>query len=222
MLAEIGARYRPAKGATAIVMDPRDGELLAVANWPRVDANHVTQAPGLGAPEPRRADLLRAGLDLQGVHHGRRARGRQGHAETRSSSCPRRSWSPTAGSARRTARAYGTLDASGIIQKSSNIGTIMIGQRLGAHALRPVGAPLRLRQADRRRPARRADRHRAAALEVLRLLDGQPADRPGRGGHADADGDRLRGDRQRRHPAPAADRQGGRRQADAAAEGAAA
>ena len=45
MLAEVGARYRPAKGATAIVMDPRDGELLAVANWPRVDANSVGDAP---------------------------------------------------------------------------------------------------------------------------------------------------------------------------------
>ncbi|MEA2126659.1 MAG: hypothetical protein QOI80_3441, partial [Solirubrobacteraceae bacterium] len=45
VLAEIGARYRPAKGATAIVMAPRDGELLAVANWPRVDANHVSDAP---------------------------------------------------------------------------------------------------------------------------------------------------------------------------------
>jgi cell division protein FtsI (penicillin-binding protein 3) len=44
VLAQVGAVYRP-KGATAIVMDPRDGKLLAVANWPRVDANDVTGAP---------------------------------------------------------------------------------------------------------------------------------------------------------------------------------
>ena len=41
---------------------------------------------------------------------------------------------------------------------------------------------------------------------LVGLLDRQPADRPGRVGHADADGDRLRRDRQRRHPARAAHR----------------
>ena len=45
---------------------------------------------------------------------------------------------------------------------------------------------------------------RAGARPLLGLLDGQPADRPGRARHAAADGERLCGDRQRRHPAPAA------------------
>jgi cell division protein FtsI (penicillin-binding protein 3) len=44
VLADVGAQYRP-KGATAIVMDPSDGELLALANWPRVDANQPGAAP---------------------------------------------------------------------------------------------------------------------------------------------------------------------------------
>jgi cell division protein FtsI (penicillin-binding protein 3) len=44
VLAQVGATYRP-KGATAIVMDPRDGDILAMANWPRVDANDVGAAP---------------------------------------------------------------------------------------------------------------------------------------------------------------------------------
>ena len=43
---------------------------------------------------------------------------------------------------------------------------------------------------------------------VLGLVDGQPADRPGDLGHADADGPGLRRDRQRRHPARAAHRRG--------------
>ena len=51
-----------------------------------------------------------------------------------------------------------------------------------------------------------------AARRILGLDDGQPADRPGALGDADADGRRLHGDRQRRHPAPpAADREGRRR-----------
>ena len=52
---------------------------------------------------------------------------------------------------------------------------------------------------------------------LLGLVDGQPADRPGPRGHADPDGGRLRGDRQRRRPAHAAHRRAHRRQAGAAA-----
>ena len=44
VLSATGAKYRP-KGATAIVMDPRNGEVLAMANWPRVDANAPSAAP---------------------------------------------------------------------------------------------------------------------------------------------------------------------------------
>jgi cell division protein FtsI/penicillin-binding protein 2 len=44
VLSEVGAEFKP-KGATAIVMDPRDGSLLAVANWPQVDANRPGAAP---------------------------------------------------------------------------------------------------------------------------------------------------------------------------------
>jgi cell division protein FtsI/penicillin-binding protein 2 len=44
VLAELGQKYQP-KSATAIVMDPRDNEILAMANWPRVDANQPGSAP---------------------------------------------------------------------------------------------------------------------------------------------------------------------------------
>jgi cell division protein FtsI (penicillin-binding protein 3) len=44
VLGEVGEKYRP-KGATAIVMDPRSGRILALANWPRVDANAPAAAP---------------------------------------------------------------------------------------------------------------------------------------------------------------------------------
>jgi cell division protein FtsI/penicillin-binding protein 2 len=44
VLAEVGQTYTP-QGATAVVMDPRTGEILALANWPRVDANNVDGAP---------------------------------------------------------------------------------------------------------------------------------------------------------------------------------
>ena len=44
VLAGVGKEYSP-KGATAMVTDPRTGEILALANWPRVNANDVSAAP---------------------------------------------------------------------------------------------------------------------------------------------------------------------------------
>jgi len=40
----VGQVFRP-RGATAIVMDPQTSEILALANWPRVDANNPAGAP---------------------------------------------------------------------------------------------------------------------------------------------------------------------------------
>jgi cell division protein FtsI/penicillin-binding protein 2 len=42
-LAEVGEAYAP-KGATAIVMDPRSSEVLAMANWPPVDPTDLSRA----------------------------------------------------------------------------------------------------------------------------------------------------------------------------------
>src|SRR5207302_9710002 len=44
VLAGVGAQYSP-KGATAIVMDPNSGAILALANWPRVNANDLAGTP---------------------------------------------------------------------------------------------------------------------------------------------------------------------------------
>jgi cell division protein FtsI (penicillin-binding protein 3) len=44
VLAGVGEQYSP-KGATAIVMNPNTGAILALANWPRVNANDPSAAP---------------------------------------------------------------------------------------------------------------------------------------------------------------------------------
>ena len=44
VLAQVGVKWRP-KGATALVMDPYSNTILALANWPRVDANDSAGAP---------------------------------------------------------------------------------------------------------------------------------------------------------------------------------
>ncbi len=43
VLAEVGETYSP-KGATAIVIDPRSAQILAMANWPPVDPNDLAGA----------------------------------------------------------------------------------------------------------------------------------------------------------------------------------
>jgi len=43
VLAEVGETYAP-KGATAIVMDPRSSQVLAMANWPPVDPSDLSSA----------------------------------------------------------------------------------------------------------------------------------------------------------------------------------
>jgi cell division protein FtsI/penicillin-binding protein 2 len=43
VLAEVGETFAP-KGATAIVMDPRNSQILAMANWPPVDPNDLSSA----------------------------------------------------------------------------------------------------------------------------------------------------------------------------------
>ena len=44
VLAGVGAKFQP-KGATAIVMNPNNGAILALANWPRINANDPSAAP---------------------------------------------------------------------------------------------------------------------------------------------------------------------------------
>ncbi len=55
VLAGVGAEYSP-KGATAIVMNPNTGAILALANWPRVNANNPSAAPSWASED--RAVLL--------------------------------------------------------------------------------------------------------------------------------------------------------------------
>jgi cell division protein FtsI/penicillin-binding protein 2 len=129
VLAGVGAQYSPQR-ATAIVADPRTGDLLAVANWPRVDANNPFSAPlkywenlAVGfSYEPGStfkaitvAGALQDGLitpstlfDIPPVLH---VYDRQIHdAEL---------------------HGYETLSVAQILQKSSNIGADLIGERLG-------------------------------------------------------------------------------------------
>ena len=151
------------------------------------ERQRARRRPRLRAPEPRDRRHLRARLDVQGVHRRRRARGERGHARDRVQ--PRADDHGRRPRDRRVAparlrHAQHAPDPRAVLQRRRDHDR-PAARRQG---LRPVGAPLRLRPADRDRPPGRGAGHRAPARALLRLLDGQPADRPGHRGHADADG----------------------------------
>jgi cell division protein FtsI/penicillin-binding protein 2 len=131
ILAEVGAKYSPAQGATAIVMDPRDGELLAVANWPRVDANNVDQAPAWARQDRAVQTSYEPGSTFKAFTMAGALEDRKVTPdETFQLPAQIQVADRTIGEAH--GEGYGTLTASQIIKYSSNVGTIMIGQRLGA------------------------------------------------------------------------------------------
>ena len=80
VLSAVGRVFNP-KDATAIVMDPRSGAILAMANWPQVNANDPASASAGSSAEPRRRLRLRTGLDVQGRDRCRRAAAGPGHAD---------------------------------------------------------------------------------------------------------------------------------------------
>ena len=205
------ARVFEPKDATAIVMDPRTGAVLALANWPQVNANDLGDAspealedravsfdyePGSTFKVVTVSGALQQGLITPStpfnIPDQIQVADRTIHDDTE--------------------HPEETLTTAQILARSSNVGAIKIGDARGRRTLQragctasasacPTGVDL---------PGEEPG-VTLAARTVLGLLDGQPADRPGRARDADADGERLRGDRQRRHPAPAAHRRVDRR-----------
>jgi cell division protein FtsI (penicillin-binding protein 3) len=129
-LGEVGEAYAP-KGATAIVMDPRDSQLLAIANWPPVDPSDLENA----TPE----DLMNRATGFNYEP------GSTFKAFTVSAALEEGVVTPTSGFtippslqvADRTiedAEEHGTenLSVAEILAKSSNIGAVEIGLQLGA------------------------------------------------------------------------------------------
>ena len=130
VLQSVADEYNP-KGATAIVTNPKTGAVLAMANWPKVDAND----PGGAPPEATQNRAL--GMTYEP--------GSTFKAFTVAAALEDKKVEPTtsfnlAPTIQVADRVIGeshergpiTLDTSGILAESSNVGAITIGQRLGA------------------------------------------------------------------------------------------
>ena len=129
VLSEVGQLYQP-RGATAVVMDPRNGEVLAMANWPRVDANKIGDAPAYARVNRAVGFTYEPGSTFKAFTVA-------GALEERLVT-PRTKF--TIGSTiqvadRTIGEAHdgggGTLTVADILAQSSNVGTVTIGLRLG-------------------------------------------------------------------------------------------
>ena len=143
-------------------------------------------------------DTFEPGLDLQGRDDGGGARGPEGRCPAPPS--PAR---PTITRYDRTLRDAHerpavTLTASEILAQSSNIGTVLIAERVGADAAAGLDRAVRVRQPHRHRLPGRGGGPRPAARALVGHLDHQHPDRPGHRRHAGPAHARLRRRRQRR------------------------
>jgi cell division protein FtsI/penicillin-binding protein 2 len=129
VLAEVGQAWRP-KGATAVVMDPSSGEILALANWPRVDANNLGGAPEYAAQdravgfnyEP--GSTFKAFTVAGALEDGVVKPDDVFHLPPTITVADRQI---------KEAHDRGAIDltTAQILKTSSNVGTVLIGQRLG-------------------------------------------------------------------------------------------
>ncbi len=128
-LQRVGAKFRP-KGATALVMDPRNGELLAVANWPRVDANDLGEAPDYARQNRAVGFNYEPGSTFKAITVAGALEAREVTPETAFDLPPQIQVADrTIGESH--PRGYVNLTTSEILAQSSNVGAIKIGMKLG-------------------------------------------------------------------------------------------
>jgi cell division protein FtsI/penicillin-binding protein 2 len=130
VLAGVGAQYQP-KGATAIVMNPQTGAILALANWPRVNANDPAGAPSWANQDRAVSFNYEPGSTFKAITVAGALNDGLVTPSTQFNIPPQLQV------ADRTihdaeAHGYETLSVAGILKVSSNIGADLIGMRLGA------------------------------------------------------------------------------------------
>ena len=129
VLSEVGQAFSP-KGATALVLDPRDGAILALANWPRVDANDIGSAPAWARQNRAVASSYEPGSTFKPVTIASALEEGIIRAQMRFD-VP----SQIQVADRVVHEAHeggnGNMSVADILARSSNVGTVMIGLKLG-------------------------------------------------------------------------------------------
>lgn len=126
----LGDKYQPV-GATAIVMNPADGDVLAMASWPPVDPTDLTEA------DPEQLSNLATGLTYEPGSTFKAFTVAGALEEGLVTPDTTFDLPPTIQVADRTIEeshegGFGTLSVSQILAFSSNVGAVTIGLELGA------------------------------------------------------------------------------------------
>jgi cell division protein FtsI/penicillin-binding protein 2 len=130
VLQEVGAKFQP-KGSTAVVMDPRNGDVLAMANWPRVDNNDRASAPDYANQNRAVAFNYEPGSTFKAFTVAAALEDGLVTPETRFDLPPQIQVADrTIGESH--PRGYVNLSVKEILAQSSNVGAIKIGMKLGA------------------------------------------------------------------------------------------
>lgn len=130
VLEGVGATYRP-KGASAIVLDPRTNEVLAMANWPRIDADNPGAAPAWAQQNRATGYTYEPGSTFKAFTVAGALQDGKVTPDT-SFNLPAQIhlYDRTIGNAH--PRGPATMTTSQILAESDNVGAITIGLRLGA------------------------------------------------------------------------------------------
>jgi cell division protein FtsI (penicillin-binding protein 3) len=129
VLSEVGQAFSP-KGATALVLEPRTGAILALANWPRVDANDIGGAPAWARQNRAVASSYEPGSTFKPFTISGALEERLIEPQTRFE-VPQTIQVADRVVGEAHENGNGNLSVSDILARSSNVGTVMIGLKLG-------------------------------------------------------------------------------------------
>ncbi|GAC1326104.1 MAG: penicillin-binding protein [Thermoleophilaceae bacterium] len=129
VLAGVGQAYSP-RGASALVMDPRNGEILAIANWPPVDPQRPGAAPPFASQDRAVGSSYEPGSTFKAITVAGALENRLIDPHTVFDLPPE---IRVADRTIREAHPRGTetLSVGQILAQSSNVGAVTIGLRLG-------------------------------------------------------------------------------------------
>jgi cell division protein FtsI/penicillin-binding protein 2 len=130
VLAGVGEQYQP-KGATAILMNPNTGAIMALANWPRVNANNPAEAPSYANQDRAVSFNYEPGSTFKAITVAGALQDGLVTPNTEFNIPPVLQVADRQISDAE-AHGYETLSVAGILKYSSNIGADLIGAKLGA------------------------------------------------------------------------------------------
>ena len=129
-LDQVGRKFSP-RGAMALVMDPRTDELLAMANWPRVDANRWAEAADYARENRAVGAAYEPGSTFKSFTVAGALTDGKVTPETSFDLAPKIQVADrTIGEAHE--RGYETMTTGQILAQSSNVGAVTVAEREGS------------------------------------------------------------------------------------------